>query len=118
MVASHLGRKDILPIDVAISGPENFSVGTALLRKGSISVKGVNINRTTIASSLNPDLVKDGPVIVGVYHGQFGTHFVVIKSYSNGNYIMNDPYEAGGHDISFTSRYSLGSVFSVDRVSI
>lgn len=115
MVASHLGRKDILPSDVAFSGPENFAVGTALLRK-TISVKGINITR--IATSLNPDVVKNGPVIVGIYHGDFGQHFVVIKSYINGEYIMNDPYEAGGHDISFTSRYSLGSIFSVERVSM
>jgi peptidoglycan hydrolase CwlO-like protein len=118
MVASHLGHRDISPSDIAFSSPSNFSVGTALLMKGTINVKGVNINRATIAGSLSPDVVKNGPVIVGIYHGQFGTHFVVIKEYTNGNYIMNDPYEAGGHDVSFTSRYSLGSVFTVDRVSI
>lgn len=117
MVASHLGRKDILPSDVALSGPENFAVGTALLRK-TITVKGVTISRIGISSSLSPDAVKNGPVIVGIFHGSFGQHFVVVKSYTNGEYIMNDPYEAGGHDISFTSRYSLGSVFSVERVSM
>jgi hypothetical protein len=118
MVASHLGHRDILPSDIAFSSPGNFSVGTALLMKGTISVKGMNINRTTIAGSLNPDLVKDNPVIVGVRYGPFGTHFVVVKSYSNGNYIMNDPYEEGGKDKNFTDRYSLGSVFAVDRVSM
>ena len=116
MMASYLGRRDISPADIAVSGPENFSVGTALLRKGTISVKGINITR--IATSLNPEIVKNNPVIVGIYHGVFGTHFVVVKSYVNGEYIMNDPYEAGGHDIPFTSRYSLGSVFSVERVSL
>lgn len=118
MVTSHLGHKEILPSDIAISGAASFSVGTAMLVKGTISVKGVNINRQQIASKLNPDLLNSGPVIVGIYHGQFGTHFVVIKSYTDGKYMMYDPYEANGHDKSFTDYYSLGSVFQVDRISI
>lgn len=118
MLASHLGHNNISPRDIATSDPSNFSVGTAMLKKGTISVKGTNITRVGISGSLSPDAVKDGPVVVGIYHGQFGTHFVVVKSYKDGKYIMNDPYEAGGHDISFTDHYSLGSVFSVERVSI
>lgn len=118
MVASHLGHRDILPSDIAFSSPANFSVGTAMLMKGTISVKGFNISRTTVAGALTPDVVAGGPVIVGVYSGPFGTHFVVVKSYKDGTYYMNDPYEAGGHDVSFTSRYSLGSVFEVDRISM
>lgn len=117
MMVSHLGRKDISPSDIATSGPENFAVGTALLMKGTITVKGVNIRRYGV-SGLSPELVKNDPVVVGLKHGVFGTHFVVIKSYANGDYIMNDPYEAGGRDLPFTSRYSLGAIFSVERVSL
>lgn len=118
MVASHFGHRDITPADIAFSSPANFSVGTALLMKGTIYVKGVSINRSTVAGSLSPDVVGGGPVIVGVNSGPFGTHFVVVKSYTDGKYIMNDPYVEGGHDISFTDHYSLGSVFEVDRVSM
>jgi hypothetical protein len=118
MLASHYGHRDISPVDIAFSSPVNFSVGTAMLVKGTIYVKGASINRTTVASSLSPDLLNDGPVIAGVYSGPFGTHFVVIKSYSNGTYIMNDPYVENGSDKSFTDHYSLGSVFEVDRVSM
>lgn len=118
MVVSYLGNRNILPSDIAVSDPSNFSVGTALLRKGTISVKGVNINRVTISGSLSPDLVQNGPVIVGIYHGVFGTHFVVVKSYTDGKYIMNDPFTEGGKDKVFTDYYSLGNVFSVDRVSM
>jgi peptidoglycan hydrolase CwlO-like protein len=118
MAASHLGHKDILPIDIAFSSPSNFSVGTALLMKGTINVKGKNINRVTIAGSLSPSLLESGPVIAGVRYGPFGTHFVLVKSYSNGNYIMNDPYQENGKDKNFTDTYSLGSVFAVDRVSM
>lgn len=117
MIASHQGHKEILPSDIAGSDSNNFAVDTAYLGR-SISVKGVNISRTTIAISLSPGLVSNGPVIVGIKYGPFGTHFVVVKSYSNGTYIMDDPFTAGGHDISFTDHYSLGSVFDVETVSI
>jgi peptidoglycan hydrolase CwlO-like protein len=115
MVASHMGHNDITPADIASSDPNNFSVGTAMLRY-TINVKGVTISRTS--TSLSPDSVKDQPVIVGIRWGAFGTHFVVIKSYDGSHYIMNDPYQDGGHDKVFTDSYSLGSVFEVDRVSI
>lgn len=118
MIVSNLGRRDILPIDIAFSGSANFSVGTAMLMRGTIKVKEVNITRTLVGSKLNPGLLNNGPVIVGVYAGPFGTHFVVVKSYSNGTYIMNDPYVDGGKDKTFTDHYSLGSVFEVDRVSL
>lgn len=115
MVASHLGHNEISPADIAVSDPNNFSVGTAMLRY-TISVKGVTLTR--VSSSLSPDNVKDNPVVVGVRYGPFGTHFVVVKSYDGSHYIMNDPYQDGGHDKVFTDSYSLGSVFEVDRVSI
>ena len=118
MMISHLGHNDVLPSDIANSGNSNFSVGTADLRKGTINVKGYNVTRTTVASSLNPNLVSSNPVIVGIYYGPFGTHFVVIKSYTNGQYIMNDPYTDGGKDKNFTDYYSLNSVFEVDTVSM
>ena len=116
MVVSHLGHRDILPSDIAFSSPDNFSVGTAMLNRGTIYVKGIGITR--IGTSLSPDAVGSAPVVVGVKYGPFGTHFVVIKSYKDGKYVMNDPYTANGHDISFSDYYSLGSVFEVDRVSI
>ena len=118
MMASHLGHKDILPSDIASSSPDNFSVGTALLKRGTISIKGVNITRTTVANSLSPDLVASGPVIVGIHYGPFSTHFLVVKSYQNGSYIMNDPYTENGHDVSFTDHYSINSVFDVEQVTI
>ncbi len=117
MMASHLGHKDISPMDIAFSTPFNFSVGTADLMKGTISVKGYNITRTQVASSLNPDLLQSGPVIVGMFVPS-GTHFVVIKSYSDGKYMMNDPVTENGHDKSFTDYYSLGNIYEVDRVSM
>lgn len=115
MVASHMGYKDILPSDIAVSDPGNYSVGTAMLMK-TITVKGIRMSR--VGASLSPDSVKDHPLIVGINSGPFGTHFVVIKSYKDGKYIMNDPYASGGNDKVFTDSYSLGSIFEVDRLTI
>ena len=114
MIASHMGHTDILPSDIAQSGDSNFAVGTAML-KYSISVKGVNISRSGVSSI--DSALQGGPVIVGIY-AYGGTHFVVLKSGSGGSYVMNDPYIAGGHDISFTDHYSLSSIFEIDRVSM
>ena len=118
MVVSHYGRKDVLPSDIATSSPLNFQLYSALLREGTINVKGVNITRTVVSSSLNPDLLKDGPVIVGIKYGPFGTHFVVIKEYKDGKYIMNDPFTENGHDKIFTDYYSLGSVYKVNKITL
>ena len=49
------------------------------------------------------------PVIVGLYAGAYGTHFIVLKSGSNGDYIMNDPWN--GANLSFTSHYNTGQIF-------
>ncbi len=114
MVASHMGHRDILPSDIAVSSGSNFAVDTAMLRY-TISVKGVNISRNTV-SSLNAAL-QNGPVIVGMY-AYGGTHFVVIKSGSGGNYVMDDPFIESGKDISFTDHYSTSSIFEIDQVSM
>ncbi len=122
MVASHNGHKDILPSDIAISDGSNFAVGTAMLRVNTpIYVKGVSINRTRIgySSSSIPSTITD-PIIVGISYdgGPWPDHFVVLTSGSGGNYTMNDPFTANGHQIPFTSHYSLGSVVEVDSVSM
>ncbi len=116
MISTHLGA-NINPIDIA-SNSDNFWSNTALLNKGVIYAKGISIRRTTIPGYLTPDIVNSKPVIVGITHGSFGTHFLVIKKYENGNYIMNDPYIENGKDKVFTDYYSLNSVFSVDVISL
>ncbi len=127
MVASHMGHKDISPADIATSSSQNFQVGTALLAY-SINVKGVSITRhpTSTAGSSWPDSrindlidsdLSGGPVIVGMVVPT-GTHFVVIKSGSGGNYVMNDPYTENGKDIPFTSHYSISSIYEVSTVSM
>jgi peptidoglycan hydrolase CwlO-like protein len=113
MVLSHMGHTGITPADIATSGGNNFAVGTAMLAK-SISVGGVSLTRVGV--SLDSAL-QNGPVIVGIY-AYGGTHFVVIKSGSNGDYIMDDPYLPNGHDISFTDHYSTSSIFEEDQIQV
>lgn len=119
MVAKHYGR-DIKPIDISLDPTAFFSPNkdTALLWL-TISVKGVNIERTRVGtslSSIDSELQSGRPVIVGLFSGP--GHFVVFKSGSNGNYIMNDPFVENGHDISFTSKYKLSDITDVEKVNV
>ncbi len=62
---------------------------------------------------IDSELAEGRPVIVrlSVYFTGVGTHFVVLKSGSNGSYIMNDPlYQA---DMAFSSKYSTNQITSV-----
>ncbi len=51
----------------------------------------------------------NGPIIVGLNAGPYGTHFIVLKSGSNGNYVMHDPWN--GADLNFSDYYSTGQIF-------
>ncbi len=119
MVATFYG-KSIKPLDIAQTPGAFFSPdqSTALLLM-QITVNGVTISRTSIGATTNnidSELAAGRPVIVGLYNGP--AHFVVIKSGSNGNYIMNDPFVEGGHDISFISKYPLSAITDVERVNV
>ena len=115
MYASHLGYK-INPLDIATNS-DNFAANTALLKK-EMYAKGIKIRRIEIGSALSPEIVSNKPVIVGIKYGPYGTHFLLIKKYENGNYIMNDPFIENGKDKNFTDYYSLNSVFSVEIINI
>jgi peptidoglycan hydrolase CwlO-like protein len=116
MYASHLGY-NINPLDIA-SNSNNFAANTALLKKGTLYAKGIAIKRIEISGPLSPEIVSNKPVIVGIKYGPYGTHFLLIKKYENGNYIMNDPFIENGKDKNFTDYYSLDSIFSVEIINI
>ncbi len=59
--------------------------------------------------AIDAKLAAGKPVIVGLNAGQYGTHFIVLKSGSNGSYMMNDPWY--GPDLAFTSHYSQSQIF-------
>ncbi len=104
MIASH-NHKNIKPSDIALT-PSAFFLNTGDLNY-NITVNGVNISRS-YSANIDQQLAAGNPVIVGVYNGP--AHFVVLKSGSNGHYVMDDPYVENGHDINFTDHYPLSSI--------
>lgn len=118
MIASHYG-KSLDPGQIAASN-NPFWLNTAYMNLGgSWSVNGVSMTRTRIgysSSSIDAELAAGRPVIVGIGSGP--DHFLVIKSKENDKYIMRDPFTQNGKDIPFTDKYSLGSISTVDRISV
>jgi peptidoglycan hydrolase CwlO-like protein len=113
MMMTHYGHK-VTPIDIN-SNSGNFASYYPAYLLYTTTAGGVTADRvgTSIDATLNNS--NHDPVIVGV-NAYGGTHFIVLKSGANGDYIMNDPYLENGHDISFSAHYSLNSVFEVDKV--
>jgi len=61
-------------------------------------------------NAIDAKLSSGEPVIVGVrVSNSVGTHFIVLKSGSNGSYKVNDPWY--GYDINFSDYYSTGQIF-------
>jgi hypothetical protein len=60
-------------------------------------------------SAIDSKLSSGEPVIVGLRAGSYGMHFVVLKSGSGGNYVINDPWY--GPDLQFSEHYSTGQIF-------
>ena len=122
MVATHYG-KNLTPANFA-SDPTIFAGYSAYLLYNQVGVdgimvSGVRIKRVSVGvntSSIDNELAAGRPVIVGLYGGP--AHFVVLKSGSNGNYTMNDPFVENGHDIPFTSKYSMDAITDVETVSV
>lgn len=112
MIYTHYGHRDVSPISIN-SNPSNFASYYPAYLLYSISANGTSSNR--VGASIDSALAGGHPVVVGV-HAYGGTHFVVLKSGSNGDYVMNDPFIPNGHDIKFADHYSVGSIFEVNKV--
>lgn len=100
---------DYSPASIA-SNPSYFFGNTAfMLHPGNFSwpngKKYVNIGTGSIAENLSSGKY----VIVGVYAGQYGTHYVVLTKTDGDDYIMHDPYY--GPDKKFSEHYGKGSIF-------
>lgn len=115
MMAKHFGH-DIKPIDIANTSTAFFSpnADTALLY-WQFSVNGTNITLNPQSVSQLDQLLASGPVIAGLYAGP--DHFIVIKSGSNGNYIMNDPFMENGGSRSLSEKYTVGNITRLFTVS-
>jgi len=97
--------KDIDPADVAKDSSRFFSSTAMML----IPWKGPVGKYTSISVSQIDNELTKRPVIVGLYAGPYGTHFIVLSEKKDGDYIMYDPWY--GPDLKFSSRYSKGSIF-------
>ena len=120
MVYTHYGHRGVTPLTIN-SNSSNFASYEPAWLLYSVSADGTSSTRSRIGSSSGaiPGTISD-PVIVGISYdgGPLPDHFVVLISGSGGNYQMNDPFTPNGHNIPFTSKYSLGSIVEVDKVSM
>ncbi len=114
MVMTHYGYRDVTPATIN-SNPDNFASYYPAYLLYTITADGVTATR--VQSEINAELATGNPVVVGMrVYG--GTHFVVLVSGSNGNYIMRDPYIANGKDINFFDHYNLREIYSITRVVV
>ena len=115
MVASHYGH-NLKPSDIANTPSAFFSpnADTALLY-WQFTTNGTGINLSSHSKSQLDSLLASGPVIVGLYSGP--DHYIVLKSGSGGNYIMNDPFLENGGSRNFSEKYTVGNISQVFTVS-
>lgn len=125
MIASHYG-KNLTPLDIANS-TSPFEYDTADMRfTWEGAVNGVKVTRSanscngnSCLSIIDSELTASRPVIVRITASNIaGTHFLVIHKKEGDNYLMKDPYESDGNNISFTSKHSINSITRVDKVSV
>ncbi|HET8575015.1 MAG TPA: C39 family peptidase [Candidatus Paceibacterota bacterium] len=114
MVLTHYGYRNVTPITIN-SNPANFAAYYPAFLLKTVQVGGVTATR--VNADIDSTLAGGDPVIVGL-HAYGGTHFVVLVSGSNGNYVMRDPYISNGKDVSFSAHYSLGSIYEINKVVI
>jgi peptidoglycan hydrolase CwlO-like protein len=114
MVMTHYGHKTT-PLDIN-ANPDNFASYAPAYLRFTISANGATAQR--VSTTIDSTLSSGNPVIVGISYdgGPYPDHFVVLVSGSNGDYTMNDPFVPNGHNISFSSHYSVGSIREIDKV--
>jgi peptidoglycan hydrolase CwlO-like protein len=114
MVMTHYGYNNVTPATIN-ADPSNFAPYYPAYLLKTVHVGGVTAVRASAA--IDATLAAGDPAIVGL-HAYGGTHFVVLVSGSNGNYLMRDPYISNGKDINFSDHYSLASVYEINKVEI
>lgn len=104
---------DVTPLTIA-NNSSFFSLNTAYMILPTPAPPGYKSE--TFGADLeliDKELSEGRPVIVRlrVYFTGVGTHFIVLKSGSDGDYVMNDPlYQA---DMKFNDKYSTSQITSV-----
>ncbi|MBU6141515.1 C39 family peptidase [Patescibacteria group bacterium] len=114
MVMTHYGYRDVTPATID-ADPNNFASYYPAYLLYTINVDGVTASR--VGATINATLATGNPVILGL-NVFGGTHFIVLTGRDANGYIMRDPYFINSKDVSFSSRYNLGEVFTVEKVVI
>lgn len=106
MVLKQQGE-NVTPADVA-NNTSYFFADTAYVRIPWAGGRFTSIWQRDIGA-IDSKLASGKLVIVGLTAGAYGTHFIVLKSGSNGSYVMNDPWY--GANLDFTSHYNKDQIF-------
>jgi peptidoglycan hydrolase CwlO-like protein len=114
MVYTHYGHRSVTPQTIN-SNPSNFASYYPAYLNYTITADGSTSTRN--GSVIDSELQSGRPVVVGIRYSNGNTHFVVLTDYNGGNYLMNDPFTSNGHRIPFTDKYSLSSIFEIDKIS-
>jgi peptidoglycan hydrolase CwlO-like protein len=112
MVLKHKGM-DITPANIAADSSFFFG-DTAYMLYPTYSLPG-GYTRTSINISDIDNELNNNPVIIGVYYGSYGQHFLVLKKKEGEDYIIYDPYY--GPDKKFNDIYSKDIIFQADIIN-
>lgn len=112
MALKHKGV-DVTPANIAAE-PSFFFGNTAyMLYPNNLPGGRALINIST--DNIDSELDSGNSVIIGVYHGTYGTHFLVLKKRDGDDYIIFDPYY--GPDKKFSEIYSKDIIFQANIVT-
>lgn len=103
--------ENITPADIA-GNSSNFFSNTAYMLIPWVGGRFTSVWSNDLGAI--DSKLSSGPIIVGLKAGPYGTHFVVLKSGSSGNYVMHDPWN--GADLNFSDYYSTGQIFQYGYV--
>lgn len=112
MTLKHKGI-DVTPATIAAESSFFFGNTAYMLYPNNLPGGKALINIST--DRINSELDKGNPVIVGVYHGAYGTHFVVFKKRDGDDYLIFDPYY--GPDKKFSEIYSKDVIFQANIIT-
>jgi peptidoglycan hydrolase CwlO-like protein len=117
MVYTHFGHRGVTPQTIN-SDPGNFASYYPAFLRMTITADGSTASR--VSTSIDSELSAGRPVVVGISYdsGPMADHFLVLISGSGGNYQMNDPYTPNGHNIPLSSKYSVGSIREIYKVTL
>lgn len=113
MVKKKYGE-NVTPVSIATNNSNFFSTTAYMLRPWPTPAGKRYVYSAYNQNTLDTELREDRPVIVHLRVGTNDGHFVVIKSGSDGNYVMHDPWE--GYDKNFTDYYRLNQITNMAMV--